>query len=187
MKDEELEKTVKFAGGFKQGCYLCRLNNHAYNDCAYLNAWKRLGLKAFQLEQSNTGITAKSNTYDTTAKTVTQEFNLPIAPLDDNDSVDINVTNNELHEYSILDNNKCSLVKCNKYFHTSTCKYTISDYTCHPTIYKAITNNTTDSKAIYNKGDSIIDELQKYSDNYLMHSVTILIQLHINYYKQNYH
>ena len=44
LKDEELEKTVKFAGGFKEGCYLCRLNNHAYNDCAYLNAWKRLGL-----------------------------------------------------------------------------------------------------------------------------------------------
>ena len=32
-------------------------------------------------------------------------------------------------------------------------------------IYKSITNNTTDSKAIYNKSDSSTDELQKNSDN----------------------
>ena len=111
--DTELENTKKFAGSFTNGCYLYRLENRTHKDCTYLNAWKRIGLKAFKLEQFNTVSTPKMNTHDTKAKRVTQEFNLPIAALDDNDSVDINVTNNELHKYSILDNNIFSLVKCN--------------------------------------------------------------------------
>ena len=155
----------KFVGNFTNNCYLCRLDNHIHKDCTYLNTWKRLGLKAFKLEQSNTVITPKSNTHDTVAKSVTQEFNLPIASLNNNDSVDINITNNELHEYFILDNNKCSFIKCNKYIYTSTCKYTIRDYTCHPTINITVTNNTTNSNAINQNSYSTIDELPKYSDN----------------------
>ena len=57
LKDEELEKTVNFAGGFKQGCYLCRLNNHAYNDCAYLNAWKRFSQNILTQVSSQNRIT----------------------------------------------------------------------------------------------------------------------------------
>ena len=39
------------------------------------------------------------------------------------------------------------------------------DYTYHPTIYKTVTNNTTNSNAINHKSDSTIDKLPKYSDN----------------------
>ena len=94
LKDKHLENINKFARSFNNGYYLCRLNNHAHNDCTYLNAWKRLGLKAFELEQSNTVITPRSNIQDTTAKRATTDNNLPIAQVDDNDSVDIDVTNN---------------------------------------------------------------------------------------------
>ena len=141
------------------------MDNHTHKDCTYLNTWKRLGLKAFELDQSNKVSTPKSNTHNTAAKRVTQEFNLPFASLNDNDSVDINVTNNELHEYSVLDNNKCSFVKCNKYVHTPTRKCTIRNYICHPTINKTVTNNTTNLNAINQNSDSTIDELPKYSDN----------------------
>ena len=68
LNDTELENTKQFAGSFTNDCYLCRLNNHAYKDCTYLNAWKRLRFKTFKLEQSNMVSTRKSNTHDTTAR-----------------------------------------------------------------------------------------------------------------------
>ena len=47
LKEKHLENINKFARSFNNGYYLYWLNNHAHNDCIYLNAWKRLGLKSF--------------------------------------------------------------------------------------------------------------------------------------------
>ena len=53
-----LEATAQFAGGFSQGCYGYRLDNHNHPNCTYLTCWKRLG-KA--LYDSNNSITPNNS------------------------------------------------------------------------------------------------------------------------------
>ena len=50
IKDTNLESSVKFVQGFRNGCYVCRINNHICHDCVYLNSWKRLSKAAYDLE-----------------------------------------------------------------------------------------------------------------------------------------
>ena len=41
LKDPTLESSTKFSGIFPTGCYVCRLNNHKYQQCGILDEWKK--------------------------------------------------------------------------------------------------------------------------------------------------
>ena len=88
-----MKSSAKFAGTIKNGCYVCRLNNHIHQQCVPLNEFKRLALVAKESTDTSTVSARANHTKDDQSV---------------NDNVDKdNVINNNVTNYlvSFLDSN----------------------------------------------------------------------------------
>lgn len=53
LKDQTLELSAKIMRTFPTGCYVCRLNNHKYQNCSVLNKWKKAANPNFEQAKIN--------------------------------------------------------------------------------------------------------------------------------------